>query len=103
MVEETKLPIIWDKVAKTQVKKAYNKMLKESCQGGITVRNGILDAVEEKPEHFYKYPADRLKENNEGNYRAFELYSYSLLLREKQTFPISRVLPTFINYCVLDL
>lgn len=76
MVKETKLPIIWDKVAKTQLKKAYHKILKESYQGAITVRDGVLDAVDEIPEQPYKYPSDRFKKNNTGNYRAFELHSY---------------------------
>ncbi len=76
MVAENKLPIIWDKVAKTQLKKAYNKILKDSYQGAITVRDGILDAVDEIPEQPHRYPADRFKSNNSGNYRAFELHSY---------------------------
>lgn len=76
MVAKNKLPIIWDKVAKTQLKKAYNKILKDSYQGAVTVRDGILDAVDEIPEQPHRYPADKFKANNSGNYRAFELHSY---------------------------
>ena len=81
MVEGTKLPIVWDKEAKTQLKKAYNKILEESYQGAVTVRDGILDAVDEIPEQPYRYPADRFKYNNTGNYRAFELYNYRVVYK----------------------
>ena len=50
MVTNKQLPVIWDKEAKTQLKKAYNKILKESYQGAITVRDGILDTVDKIPE-----------------------------------------------------
>jgi len=72
----TGLKIVWDKDAKAQLKKSYNRILKESYQGAETVKNGILDAVDEIPEQPYRYPADRFKTDNPGNYRAFELYSY---------------------------
>ena len=72
----TGLKIVWDKEAKAQLKKAYNRILKESYQGAETVKNGILDSVDKIPEQPYRYPADRFKTDNPGNYRAFELYSY---------------------------
>ncbi len=52
--------------------------MKESYQGAITVKEGILDAVEELSLQPNKYPTDRFKLNNKGNYRAFELYSYRI-------------------------
>ncbi len=76
MVVENKLPIIWDEIAKTQLKRAYNTILKDSYQGAITVRDGILDAVDGIPKQPHRYPADKFKIDNSGNYRAFELHSY---------------------------
>jgi plasmid stabilization system protein ParE len=76
MVTNKQLPVIWDKEAKAQLKRAYNKILKESYQGAITVRDSILDTVDKIPEQPHRYPADKFKTNNNGNYRAFELYNY---------------------------
>ena len=76
MVTKTILPIIWDKIAITQLKKAYYKILKESYQGAVTVKDGILDTVDKIPEQPYRHPADRFKTDNPGNYRAFEIHSY---------------------------
>lgn len=76
MVEKSNLPIVWDKEAANQFKKAYETILEDSYSGAVKVRNGILDAIDQIPEHPHRYPADKFKENNQGNYRAFELYSY---------------------------
>ncbi len=78
MVKELRLPVIWDSMAIDQLQKAYERILKESYQGAITVRNGIIDAIDKIQEQPYKYPSDRFKKNNTGNYRAFELYSYRI-------------------------
>lgn len=78
MVENNKLIVIWDKVAKTQLKKAYNRIKEESLQGAETVKNGILESVGKIPEHPQKYPPDKLKKDNPGNYRAFEIFNYRI-------------------------
>jgi len=51
MVTERKLLIIWDTAAKTQLRKAYNEIKKESLQGAETVRDGIIESVDELPEN----------------------------------------------------
>jgi hypothetical protein len=51
MVGSKKLTVIWDKAAKSQLKKAYNKIKKESLQGAETVKNGILENVGEISGH----------------------------------------------------
>jgi len=73
MVENKKLSIIWDKVAKAQLKKAYKRIKEESLQGAETVKNGILESVEKIPEQPQRYSLDKLKKDNPGNYRAFEI------------------------------
>ena len=78
MVDKNKLIIIWDKAAKTQLRKVYNRIKKESLQGAETVKNGILDSVGEIPEGPYRYPPDKFKKDNPGNYRAFEKYNYRI-------------------------
>ncbi len=78
MVGNKRLIVIWDKAAKFQLKKAYNKIKEESLQGAETVKNGILESVGEIPEHPERYPLDKLKKDNPGDYRAFELYNYRI-------------------------
>ena len=78
MVAKSKLIVIWDNAARTQLKKAYNKILEESFQGAETVKNGILEKVDEIPDDPYRYPSDKLKKDNPGNYRAFEIYNYRI-------------------------
>jgi plasmid stabilization system protein ParE len=63
-------------VAKRLFKEAYLKIMGDSYQGAARVRDGILEAVDQIPKNPYRYPADKFKYNNTGNYRAFELYSY---------------------------
>jgi plasmid stabilization system protein ParE len=78
MVEQSYLPIVWDTGAKRQLQEAYLKILEDSYQGAVRVRDVILEAVDKIPKNPYRYPADKLKYNNPGNYRAFELYSYRI-------------------------
>ena len=78
MVEKTNLLIVWDEEAVSQLKKAYEEILDDSYSGAVKVRNGILDVVDQIPEHPNRHPADRFKDNNSGDYRAFELYSYRI-------------------------
>ncbi|MFA6403826.1 MAG: type II toxin-antitoxin system RelE/ParE family toxin [Salinivirgaceae bacterium] len=78
MVEDKTLPIIWDKVAKTQLRKAYNKIAKESSQGAETVLKGIINCIDELPKQPNRHPADKFKANNTGAYRAFETHNYRI-------------------------
>jgi len=78
MVDKSKLIVIWDKSAKTQLRKAYNRIKKESLQGAEAVKNGILEYVGEIPEEPYSYPPDKFKTGNPGNYRAFEKFNYRI-------------------------
>lgn len=78
MVEKSTLPIIWDKVALKQLKEAYDKIMEDTYKGAVMVRDDIFDAVEKIPEQPNRYPVDKFKNNNTGNYRAFELHNYRI-------------------------
>lgn len=78
MVGKNNLIVIWDKAAKAQLKKEYNRIKKESLQGAETVKNGILESIDEIPKEPYKYPQDKFKKDNPGNYRAFEKYNFRI-------------------------
>jgi len=70
--------VIWSKTAKTQLQKAYNYIIKDSLQNAQIVRDKIIELTIDLPTHPEKYPLDKFKENNDGSYRAFEIYRYRL-------------------------
>ncbi|MFN8284074.1 MAG: type II toxin-antitoxin system RelE/ParE family toxin [Chitinophagales bacterium] len=67
-------PIIWDKEALEALEKIYEYISEDSVQNANKVLDGIRKKTRElsiKPE---KYPTDKYKSDNSGNFRAFELY-----------------------------
>ena len=79
MVE--KPTVIWNKRADQQLQRAYQDIKEDSPANAIKVRDEILAATRELAEHPEKYPPDKFKRNNSGNYRAFEKYSYRVSYR----------------------
>ena len=75
--------VVWNLNAKQELKKVYEYILKDSYQSAIKVRQEIIDAVLSLPEHLDKYP-DKYKTNNDGTFRAFELYRYRISYRVKK-------------------
>ncbi len=76
------LPVVnWNNQAALSLKKAYDRILKESYSNAALVKNGIRELVDSLPENPEKYPPDKYRKNNPGNYRAFEAYSYRVAYR----------------------
>ena len=73
--------VIWSKTAKAQLQKAYNYIVKDSLQNAQIVRDKIIELTIDLPKHPEKYPQDRFKQNNDGSYRAFEIYRYRVSYR----------------------
>jgi plasmid stabilization system protein ParE len=66
--------IDWDRQALRQFNKAILYIAEESVQNAENVRADIVEKIEAlvpKPE---RYPLDKYKVENDGNYRAFELH-----------------------------
>lgn len=76
MVTPTRPLIVWNKRASTYFRKAYEKIKEESYANAEKVKEGIINIVDKLPNHPEKYPADKFKKNNRGDYRAFEKYSF---------------------------
>lgn len=68
--------ISWDRVALIQFNKAIEYIAEDSIQNPEKVRVEILQKIEEIPGLPEKFPPDKYKADNDGNYRAFELYHY---------------------------
>ena len=81
MVEKRKLVVLWGKRAYAALQNAYQRIGEDSPVNAEKVRNEILAITRNLPHHPEKYPPDKFKKNNPGNYRAFEKHSYRVAYR----------------------
>jgi plasmid stabilization system protein ParE len=72
---------VWSERAKAELRKAYEYILQDSPQNAAKVRDGIIDLTLDLPKHPEKHPPDKFKKNNDGNWRAFEIYHYRISYR----------------------
>jgi plasmid stabilization system protein ParE len=72
--------IVWDITAKKELKKIYDHIKLDSLQNAEMVREGIVKATASLDKNFV-YRPDKYKRNNDGSYRAFEIYSYRISYR----------------------
>jgi len=66
----------WDSVAIKQFDKAIEYIALDSFQNAEKVRAAILENIEKLLTYPEIYSPDKFKENNDGSFRAFELYHY---------------------------
>jgi plasmid stabilization system protein ParE len=66
--------IRWDRIALRQFNKAILLIAEDSIQNAEAVSADIIAKIEELPFRPEKYPPDKYKLGNDGNYRAFELH-----------------------------
>ena len=85
MVKRDMPKVIWDKPAYISLQKAYKRISEDSPLNAEKVRSEILKAAGGLPKHPEKYPLDRFKKDNPGNYRAFEKYSYRVAYKYTTT------------------
>jgi len=78
VVEGNKPTVNWNNRASQRLKKIYKEILRESYDNAEKVRSGIVKIVDQLPSYPEKYPLDKYKRDNPGNYRAFEKYSYRI-------------------------
>ena len=73
--------VIWSKAAKVQLQKAFNYISQDSLQNAEKIRDKIINLTLSLSEHPEIYPLDKYKQNNDGSYRAFEVYRYRISYR----------------------
>lgn len=66
--------IDWDRQALRQFNKAILHIAEESVQNAENVRVDIVEKIEALIPNPERYPTDKYKVENDGNYRAFELH-----------------------------
>jgi plasmid stabilization system protein ParE len=89
-VKKTKPVVIWNNRAIVYFRNTFDKIKQDSVSNAEKVRDGIAKIVDGLADNPEKYPRDKYKKNNTGNYRAFE--KYSLRIAYKYTSKEIRVL-----------
>jgi plasmid stabilization system protein ParE len=68
--------VVWSDSAKSELKKAFKYIALDSLQNAEMVRDSLIDLTIELAENPEKYPLDKFKKGNDGNWRAFEKHHY---------------------------
>ncbi len=63
---------------KQQLRELYDNIKKDSLQNAGKVRSAIVSAAIELSENPGRYNPDKFKKNNDGSFRAFELYHFRI-------------------------
>jgi len=66
--------IDWDRQALRQFNKAILLIAEESVQNAENVQADIIEKIEALLPNPERYPLDKYKRDNNGNYRAFDLH-----------------------------
>jgi plasmid stabilization system protein ParE len=85
MVKKPKPIVRWDKPAYTTFQKIFEYIQLNSTVNADKARDLILKIIDSLPDHPEKYPPDKFKKQNPGNYRAFEKYSYRVAYKHTKT------------------
>ena len=70
--------LIIDNVAKAQLRQAYQYINKDSVQNAEKVKIKILASLKVLIKDPERHPPDKYKLNNDGTFRAYELYKYRI-------------------------
>lgn len=90
--------IIWAKNARLQLKEIISFIKKDSVQNAENVRNEIFNSTKQIPAHPTKFPVDKYKKNNKGNFRAYEIFHCRISYEITETqINIVRVRSTYQN------
>ena len=72
------LQIVWDKNAVKYLKSAIEFIRKDSPQNAEKVKKDILESIITLADNPERNPPDKYRTNNDGSFRAFELYKFRI-------------------------
>lgn len=78
MVTPNTLIVKWDRAAYVAFQKIFDYIHKDSPLNADRVKAEILTITKSLSDYPERYPPDKFKKHNKGNYRAFEKYSYRI-------------------------
>jgi len=70
--------VVWDELAVLQLESQLDYINQESVIQAEKVRDSILEKTAELLTFSEKHPKDKYKTDNDGTYRAFEMYHYRI-------------------------
>ncbi len=90
--------ICWDKPALIYFGEAIRFIRKDSVQNADKVKTELLASIRVLSQRPEIHAPDKYKENNTGNYRAFELHHYRIAyLVKKEEIIITRIRHTSLE------
>jgi len=72
------LKIFIDNEAKSQLRKVYSYIKRDSFQNAEKVRNGMIASFKTLVNNPEQFPADRYRRDNDGSFRAYEIFKKGL-------------------------
>lgn len=72
------MKVVWVKNAQNQLKKIIKYIKQDSIQNAEIIRINILESTNKLSSHPEKYPIDKYKNKNDGEFRAYEIYRYRI-------------------------
>jgi plasmid stabilization system protein ParE len=86
------LKLVWTKHSQLQLKAAHKYISEDSPKNALKVITGIIFATTKATKNPEFYNPDKYKINNDGSYRAFEIYHYRISYRfSNKTVRVLRV------------
>ncbi len=76
-----KKQVVWDELAVLQLENQLDYIKEESVIQAEKVRESVLDKTGELSTFYERHPKDKYKTENDGTYRAFEIYHYRISYR----------------------
>jgi len=64
--------VVWDELARTALREAYNHIKRDSLQQAEKVKQEIIAASKKLADHPEMYPPDKYRKDKDTRFRAFE-------------------------------
>ncbi|TVR80879.1 MAG: type II toxin-antitoxin system RelE/ParE family toxin [Chitinophagaceae bacterium] len=85
-MEKKGLKIVWDTKAKEALKEIFTFIAGDNMNEAEKVIKSILDSTRALAFYPDIHPIDRFKINNDGSYKAYEIYSYRISYKVQTEF-----------------
>lgn len=79
------IPVIWTETAQQQLREIYLYIAEESIIQADKIFERLVKFTARLAVQPYKFPTDKYKTNNNGDYRAYELYHYRVSYKITKT------------------
>jgi plasmid stabilization system protein ParE len=76
--------IVWNSAALVFLENALERIAAKSPKQAERVEEAVLGKLQEIVRHPERYPPDKYKKNNPGNFRAFEIHNFRISYRHNE-------------------